>query len=136
MIAAALVLQALGLVLLVSLATVLFASGRRVARGLGERIGALERRIAELEAASLAAAAEESRPEAAPLPVAAASARPSGAIAASSLPAELVAVLTAAAYAAIGKPVVLHYALVLGEDQGGAWRVAGRHDIFASHRIR
>lgn len=136
MIAAALVLQALGLVLLVSLAAVLFTSGRRFARELDKRIGALEQRIAELEAASSVAAGEESRPEAAPLPAETASVHPPSAVAASSLPAELVAILTAAAYAAIGKPVVLHYALVLGEDQGGVWRVAGRHDIFASHRIR
>ncbi len=140
MIGAAVALQVLGLVLLLALFTIAWVASRRMAAALRAHIARLEARLEELEtrssADSTALTELRDRLASAPaLPSVSAAVAPA-AQPASILPAELVALLTAAAYAAIGKPVVLHYALVIGEDQGGAWRTAGRHDIFASHRIR
>lgn len=144
MINAAVALQAVGLILLFLLATVIVVAGRFYANSLRRHVDLLETKIREMEERTRADAETLSSLRAR-FPLALDGARTgvvdtrtgvAGAGATSALPNRIVALLTAAAYAAIGKPVVLHYALLLGEDNGASWRESGRHDIFSSHRFR
>ncbi len=48
---------------------------------------------------------------------------------------ELLAVLAAGAYTALGAPVRIHRVHVHGESGGQAWERAGRMDIMVSHRV-
>lgn len=48
---------------------------------------------------------------------------------------ELLAVLAAGAYTALGAPVRIHRVHVHGEAGGQAWERAGRMDIMVSHRV-
>jgi hypothetical protein len=48
---------------------------------------------------------------------------------------ELLAVLAAGAYTALGAPVRIHRVHVHGESGNQAWERAGRMDIMVSHRV-
>ncbi len=48
---------------------------------------------------------------------------------------ELMAVLAAAAYEALGKPVMIHKAHIHRERATELWSRAGRMDIMVSHRV-
>lgn len=51
------------------------------------------------------------------------------------LDAELVAVLTAAAHAALGAPVRIHRVHIQRQQRAELWSRAGRMDIMVSHRV-
>ena len=56
-------------------------------------------------------------------------------VGAEALEPELLAVLAAGAYAALGAQVRIHRVHVHGEPAGQAWERAGRMDIMVSHRV-
>ena len=63
------------------------------------------------------------------------SARRKPAAAGDAIDPELLAVLAAGAYMALGAPVRIHRVHVHGEAGGQAWERAGRMDIMVSHRV-
>jgi hypothetical protein len=114
-----------------------------LSRGIESRVKALlELRLAEIERrredeAAPSIVSSRSGETAAAASAAGPSAKTALVAPAPSGPApEIVAVITAAAYAVIGQPVVLRYALLLADDHHTSWRLVGRTDIFLSHNLR
>ena len=62
-------------------------------------------------------------------------AKPAAAVAATDVDPELLAVLAAAAYLAVGTPVRIHRVHVHAERSGLGWERAGRMDLMQSHRV-